>query len=199
MSHWGFPDEIIRCQQIPSAQDALPLQQITEVAVALTGCVLKPTSRGITETLGGLHPSCPLQPEIVQESLMEAMERVEEIAQQMKVEMNKERDLLELMEKANQTLIRLSEKMEMLCVQRDTTPLPSLDSLHGEGDVGELINRTLQAVAHEIRNPLMVVGGFAKRLSKALDPSTPSGRYAQIILKEAMRLEATLSSMDLSE
>jgi len=48
-------------------------------------------------------------------------------------------------------------------------------------------------IAHEIKNPLTVIGGFAARLArkgqkKELDGAT-SGRYTRIILKEVQRLE----------
>jgi signal transduction histidine kinase len=58
-----------------------------------------------------------------------------------------------------------------------------------------LIETTLQAVAHEIRNPLMVIGAFARRLVDSLDASSPSARYAEILLREALRLEMLLSVM----
>ena len=57
------------------------------------------------------------------------------------------------------------------------------------------MTHTLEAVAHEIKNPLVAIAGFAKRLSKALDPCSDGGRYAQIILKESLRLEKALSRM----
>lgn len=43
-------------------------------------------------------------------------------------------------------------------------------------------------VAHEIRNPLMVIGGFAKRLVRKM----PDSREAGVILEEAERLERIL-------
>jgi nitrogen-specific signal transduction histidine kinase len=70
--------------------------------------------------------------------------------------------------------------------------LPSLASLE-QG--GEDIKQVLYAVAHEIRNPLLAVGGFAKRLSDSLDPSSKGGKYVQMILREASRLEMVLAEM----
>jgi nitrogen-specific signal transduction histidine kinase len=57
------------------------------------------------------------------------------------------------------------------------------------------VEHTLQAVAHEIRNPLLAVGGFARRLAAAVDPATEGGEYVRIILKEASRLEKVLVEM----
>jgi hypothetical protein len=41
----------------------------------------------------------------------------------------------------------------------------------------------------------MTIGGFAKKLAAALDPSSDGGKYAQVILEEALRLEKALSEM----
>jgi nitrogen-specific signal transduction histidine kinase len=51
-------------------------------------------------------------------------------------------------------------------------------------------------VAHEIRNPLVAVAGFARKLSTTLDPESKGGKYAQIILQEAQRLEEALNQMN---
>ncbi|KJR41786.1 PAS/PAC sensor signal transduction histidine kinase [Candidatus Magnetoovum chiemensis] len=52
--------------------------------------------------------------------------------------------------------------------------------------LGEMAAR----VAHEIRNPLVSIGGFARRLQKKLD--VPLNEYAGIIVSEVGRLEALL-------
>jgi hypothetical protein len=41
----------------------------------------------------------------------------------------------------------------------------------------------------------MALGGFARRLSGVLEPSSEGGKYVQVILEEAARLEETLSRM----
>jgi signal transduction histidine kinase len=48
-------------------------------------------------------------------------------------------------------------------------------------------------VAHEIRNPLVSVGGFAKRLEKKLEGNLKE--YAGIIVKEVARLESILKEI----
>jgi GAF domain-containing protein len=44
-------------------------------------------------------------------------------------------------------------------------------------------------VVHEIRNPLVSIGGFARRLARRLVGREPEGQYAQIIAREVDRLE----------
>jgi signal transduction histidine kinase len=56
------------------------------------------------------------------------------------------------------------------------------------GQLG-LAVRSAQLVAHQIRNPVYAIGGFAHRLFKKLPPGSENQHYAEIIIKEAERLE----------
>ncbi len=47
-------------------------------------------------------------------------------------------------------------------------------------------------VAHEIRNPLLAVGGFARQLHEDMSPDDPKREYTGIILEEVTRLEQIL-------
>jgi PAS domain S-box-containing protein len=47
-------------------------------------------------------------------------------------------------------------------------------------------------VAHEIRNPLLAVGGFARQLHEQMDPQDPRREFTGIILEEVTRLEQIL-------
>ncbi len=47
----------------------------------------------------------------------------------------------------------------------------------------------VQGVAHEIRNPIMTIGGFAQRLKKELEEDHGLQKYVDAILQEAIRLE----------
>lgn len=51
------------------------------------------------------------------------------------------------------------------------------------------------SIAHELKNPLVSVGGFARRLTKSLDPAEPSFKYAEIIQHETERLEKMLDNI----
>jgi PAS domain S-box-containing protein len=64
------------------------------------------------------------------------------------------------------------------------------DLIRTEGlkTIGEVSAR----LAHEIRNPLVSAGGFARRLLSAMDPADPNRPKVEIILKEVGRLELIL-------
>jgi signal transduction histidine kinase len=51
------------------------------------------------------------------------------------------------------------------------------------------------SLAHEIRNPLVTIGGFARRLEKKLGTRDSGGKYAAIIASEVQKLEEFLEEV----
>jgi nitrogen-specific signal transduction histidine kinase len=133
-----------------------------------------------------------LDQDMLGDILVTTFEEVQEIAESLKVQMNRKQDLMDLMDKAHRALSELSDKILALEQGSGAHGMPAFSGLN-RGDAS--VKETLQAVAHEIRNPLTAVGGFARRLSKSLEPASEEWRYAQVILEESDRLEKTLSSM----
>ena len=50
-------------------------------------------------------------------------------------------------------------------------------------------------IAHEIKNPLVIIGGFTKRLAKKLHLDQTENRYVDIITGEVTRLETVLNEI----
>ncbi|MEG6551322.1 histidine kinase dimerization/phospho-acceptor domain-containing protein, partial [Desulfocurvibacter africanus] len=73
------------------------------------------------------------------------------------------------------------------------TRLPAFEALAQSSDSRS--DQVLQAVAHEVRNPLMAVAGFARKLVATVNPTSRESEYAQVILEEGQRLEAVLARM----
>jgi signal transduction histidine kinase len=57
--------------------------------------------------------------------------------------------------------------------------------------LGELAN----SIAHEIKNPLVSIGGFARRLYRTMPDEASEKRYTQTIMTEVARLEKILSDI----
>jgi two-component system, NtrC family, sensor histidine kinase HydH len=58
--------------------------------------------------------------------------------------------------------------------------------------LGELSN----TIAHEIKNPLTVIGGFARRLGRTMAAESSEKQYAQTIIQEVARLEKVLNDIN---
>jgi len=52
------------------------------------------------------------------------------------------------------------------------------------------MSHLVQGVAHEIRNPITTIGGFARRIKKSLKKDLGINKYIDAILKESQRLES---------
>jgi two-component system, NtrC family, sensor histidine kinase HydH len=59
----------------------------------------------------------------------------------------------------------------------------------------EALEELAAAVAHEIKNPLVSIGGFTRRLNRAISDGVPEKGYALTIIKEVSRLERFLDDI----
>ncbi|HOO55542.1 MAG TPA: GAF domain-containing protein [bacterium] len=50
-------------------------------------------------------------------------------------------------------------------------------------------------IAHELRNPLVAIGGFARRLARKLEGNSKEARYARVISNEVEGMESILSQI----
>jgi len=199
LRHWNFPENTIACQRLCGMkvlhwEEVPPLVRVCEVARRWSlKLFLEPD--GFQTLFSEALVHFGLGEAIVNEMIIRMFSQVEEIAQTLRIEVNADKDLLGLMEKANQALVNLSVKMATASSGDSPNPFPSFETLPEGANRSEAVNQTLQAVAHEIRNPLAAVAGFARRLSKTLMAGSDGGKYADIILREAMKLEAALDKM----
>ncbi len=195
LKFWKFPETIVQCQlfygKAALSQDAPLLARIYELSRDFSSLICQ-ESEDFPNIFKKAKEFFGLSPDAINDILLTTFDQVQNIADNLNVALNKEKDLMEIMEKANKALSQISGKMLECQKMPENTPLPSFGSL---GEQKELVEHTLQAVAHEIRNPLLAVGGFARKLAASLDPGTKGGEYVKIILEEASRLEKALHEM----
>jgi len=195
LCYWKFPDSIVGCQRLYGnlavSEKSPALVRVCELARKFSG-ILFQRSKNFNSLFIEANKLFGLDTKVINDILLTTFLQVQDIADNLSLELNGEKDLMGIMEKANHALSQISERMSDYQGEATGKPLPSFESLIENGDV---VTHTLQAVAHEIRNPLLAVGGFAKRLTATLDPSSDVGKYAHVILEEALRLEKALSKM----
>jgi HD-like signal output (HDOD) protein len=192
LRYWKFPEKIIDCQRGYFKEENLPpLAQVCESARILSHVLLQ-RSADFHALFEEGKESFGLDENTINDIIVRTFDEVQEIADSLKLDMDKDKDLFALMEKANRALSHISEKISSL---RYDQPLPSFEALAEQEEGHAFIMETLQAVAHEIRNPLVAVAGFAKKLAATVDPQSKGGQYARIILDEARRLESALTEM----
>jgi len=65
--------------------------------------------------------------------------------------------------------------------------------VHGErlATIGEMA----ASIAHELKGPMIAIGGFARRLAKSMPPNSAEGGYVSTIIEEELRLEAMLDEI----
>lgn len=193
LRYWKFPESIVTCQGFhddTASDEGIP--ELVKICKVADDCsrILFYGSRDFHSLFIQADRTLGLDSDTMNTILLDTFDDVESIADNLRLELNKEKNLIAILEKANRALGEISGKMADYSEKREA--LPSFETLAQEVDA---VTHTLQAVAHEIRNPLMAVGGFAKKLADALDPSSDGGKYAQVILEEAMRLEKILAEM----
>lgn len=190
LKRWGLPSLMVRTQRTVSAADVeAPVElRVVDFARRLAEALFGEKMR-LSEAHTLARKWFGLLDDDINLIVSDAIAVVGEAAQVMDLELDHNADMLEVMEKANLALARLSQQVA-----------PHVRSAAGLGGENrrlqeETVVNTLEAVAHEIRNPLMSVGGFARRLAKLLEQGGELQRYAEVIIDEAGRLDGVLSEM----
>ncbi|MEK7678603.1 MAG: histidine kinase dimerization/phospho-acceptor domain-containing protein, partial [Deltaproteobacteria bacterium] len=102
--------------------------------------------------------------------------------------------MLSLIEAASSELVLAVKYAELLSCHKDTCEELRLTKERFQNAERLMTLADMTAtIAHEIKNPLVSIGGFAARLKKKLGPGSPALKYAEQILSEAKRIEAIIN------
>lgn len=194
LKFWKFPEQIAACQEVDPqdpGHDSPGLWSICRLSRLFSQVILKGAG-----AFGSFYSEAEKVPGLdqvkIHEAVFKTLDEVEQIAVGFKLQIDRQKDLIAILENANRALARISRTISQPSTERYQRDLPSFSSIDKKDS---RVKDTLQAVAHEIRNPLTAVGGFARRLAVSLDPESESGKYAKVILDEALRLEKILSQI----
>jgi PAS domain S-box-containing protein len=100
----------------------------------------------------------------------------------------------EALHKAHGELFDLSQELEKK-VQERTAELRDKSAQLVKAERLAAVGRMANRVAHELRNPLTVVGGFARRTYNKTAENDPNRRYLEIIVDEVSGLERKVSQL----
>lgn len=64
-----------------------------------------------------------------------------------------------------------------------------------QGEKLAVLGEMAASIAHELKTPLVSIGGFAHRLKRALPEGSPEHEYAAIVTRESLRLEEMLGNI----
>ena len=100
----------------------------------------------------------------------------------------------EALRKARDELFDLSQELEKKVRER-TAELRDKSIQLVEAEKLAAVGRMANRVAHELRNPLTVVGGFARRAYDRIPEDDPNRRYLAIIVDEVSGLERKIAQL----
>jgi signal transduction histidine kinase len=203
LQRWRFPGHLVESQKYFGPEALQPDKPLV--------CNILELAREATEIFSGQKTELyqlqetakrllRLDTESVNGILAEAFDSIEEMAEHLHLEIDSQQDILVVMEKANQALARINSSMETslqgLLDQADqyNQSVSEISEKMAQTQ-GSILQNTLDAVAHEIRNPLLAIGGFAKRLAYKAEQEDKGRQYAEIIAKESSRLERVLKEI----
>lgn len=107
----------------------------------------------------------------------------------------KEEDLNFLTMFANQAALAIENANLVAAIEASSRELTLIRERMLESDRLAAMSSMAEGLAHEIRNPLVSIGGFARRISKQLKENDPLRQYADVIVEEVARLEKILHQM----
>jgi len=100
----------------------------------------------------------------------------------------------EALHKAHEELSNFSRDLEKMVLER-TEELREKDKQLIEAERIAALGKIANRIAHELRNPLTVIGGFARRMYEKTPDDDPNKNYLRIMMEEVIVLEDRVSEI----
>jgi signal transduction histidine kinase len=94
---------------------------------------------------------------------------------------------------ANQAALAIENSRLYANLQEINTQLLNTQGRLIQSEKLAALGEVVASIAHEIKNPLVSIGGFARRLERNLRDNSTEKKYMRIVLKEVNRLENVLN------
>ncbi len=191
LRHWKFPENILECQKfyLSEGQQAHlpPLALLCDTARKFSYIVSEKTAAWHT-TFTETEMTYGIKSSVLTPLLVSAFEEVQDISGSLKLEMNRERDLVHLLEKAEDTLQKLTNAMAewtRFAFDGQGTDGPQANSPVTRYSLTE----KLLLVAVEIKKPLSIIREFIDNLIPVLSPDSSEWRHVQTFSEEVKKAE----------
>jgi len=96
---------------------------------------------------------------------------------------------------ANQAGVAMENSLLMHRLEAAHLELKNTQDRLIQGEKMAVLGEMAASVAHELKNPLVAVGGFAQRLARLIQRDGEEREYAEIIAREVRRMEEMLSNI----
>lgn len=97
---------------------------------------------------------------------------------------------------AKVTAVEKPEKGHLILSIYDLTKQKALERQFFETQKLSSLGRVVEGVAHEVRNPLISIGGFTRKLLEAAQDDSREKRYLNVVLTEVGRLERMVHDIE---
>lgn len=87
-------------------------------------------------------------------------------------------------------------RRDLIFVIHDLTEQKRLQRRLLDSQKSVFLAKVVEGLSHEVRNPIVAIGGYARRLERVIDPGHPAHNYVRIMLQDVSRMEGMLREIE---